>query len=638
MDKLFITIVNNGLVASWIILAVIVLRKLLNRIPKWVNCLLWGLVAIRLAIPFSIESIFSLIPSAKPVPADIEYAKIPKIDSGMHAVNTVINPVLENHFAVKEIASVNPIQVIIFITSYIWLIGVIGLLIYAFVSFIMLKRQVKNAQAIDKGIFRSGTIDSPFILGFVKPSIYIPDYLDDEAYICNPYLDTALIQELNEKSAEEINAATESAFYKIYLLLNWKKQAWNIFHRFLIEGVLCYEITYDDLTNPRSITGIVDIDPATITRSIEDGITYWIQFKDVIGRERKLLDSQIIYIKYEDSGVSTRQSYLERLIRPFNIYRIVEQAQVIWTVTQSSFKTMFTIPINGMNRAKGMQTLSQAMNRYKEDISFNTETGELQVNGKMNMPFNKEYWMPENENGKPEIETLVDSGPQLNDSDQLKYFEDKLFKMSKIPSSRFDKDAQSTWFGSDPTQQLREEINFGRYVSRLRNVFAEIMLKPLKIQLTLQIPDIKNDKRILDSISLRFNSYNQFEEMANIEIMSKRVEFIGTMKDSLVITDDEGNEEPYFSPKFLILKYLKMSEADLELNEKYKLEEKLSKSKNADNGEDEESNNDEEQGGENSGEEQGGGDNGSESDEGSGDIDDEMLGDVQPESPETTQA
>ena len=184
MDKLFITIVNNGLVASWIILAVIVLRKLLNRIPKWVNCLLWGLVAIRLAIPFSIESIFSLIPSANPVPADIEYAKIPKIDSGMHAVNMVINPVLENHFAVKEIASVNPIQVIIFITSYIWLIGVIGLLIYAFVSFIMLKRQVKNAQAIDKGIFRSGTIDSPFILGFVKPSIYIPDYLDDEAYIC----------------------------------------------------------------------------------------------------------------------------------------------------------------------------------------------------------------------------------------------------------------------------------------------------------------------------------------------------------------------------------------------------------------------------------------------------------------------
>lgn len=470
-------------------------------------------------------------------------------------------------------------------------------------------------------------------------------YDDDFAYICTPFLDTALIQELNERSADEIRAAVESGFYKLYLLLDWKRQAWNIFYRFLIEGVLCYEIVYDNLEQPKTITGIVDIDPATITKTIEDGITYWVQFKDVMGRERKLLDSQIIYIKYEDSGVSSRQSYLERLIRPFNIYRIVEQAQVIWTVTQSSFKTMFTIPISGMNKAKGMQTLSQAMNRYKEDISFNTETGELQVNGKMNMPFNKEYWMPENENGKPEIETLVDSGPQLNDSDQLKYFEEKLFKMSKIPSSRFDKDAQSTWFGTDPTQQLREEINFGRFVGRIRNAFAEIMLKPLRIQLSLSIPDIKNDKRILDSISLRFNSYNQFEEMANIEIMTKRVEFIGTMKDTLTITDSECEEQPYFSPKFLILKYLKMSEADLELNEKYKKEEELLKKlKGGDNGKDEEdtdSEKSEDEGGEEDNidlgldsEDEGG--EGSEEDNSS--IDDEMMGDVQPESTDTTQA
>ena len=258
------------------------------------------------------------------------------------------------------------------------------------------------------------------------------------------------------------------------------------------------------------------------------------------------------------------------------------------------------------------------------------------------MPFNKEYWMPENENGKPEIETLVDSGPQLNDSDQLKYFEEKLFKMSKIPSSRFDKDAQSTWFGTDPTQQLREEINFGRFVGRIRNAFAEIMLKPLRIQLSLSIPDIKNDKRILDSISLRFNSYNQFEEMANIEIMTKRVEFIGTMKDSLTITDSEGEEQPYFSPKFLILKYLKMSEADLELNDKYKKEEELlNKLNGGDNGEDEETG--DEESGDESGSEDDNSDNidldmGDSGEEDSSDIDDEMMGDVQPESPETTQS
>ena len=453
-------------------------------------------------------------------------------------------------------------------------------------------------------------------------------YDDEESYICEPFLDSALIQDLNEKSAEEIRTSMNTQFYKLYLLLDWKKHAWDIFKRFLIEGVLAYQIVYDDVENPHTIVNIVDVDPNTLTRSIEDGVVYWIQFKDVIGRERKLLDAEIIYIKYEDSGVAPRQSYLERLIRPFNLYRIVEQAQVIWTVTQSSFKTMFTIPVGGMNRAKGAQTLAAAMNRYKEDINFNVETGELQVNGRVNMPFNKEYWLPQNEAGRPEIETLVDNGPQLNDSDQIKYFEYKLYKMSKIPATRFDKDAQSTWFGSDPTQALRDEINFSRFVNRIRNNFSEIMLKPLRISVALAMPDIKNDKRILDAMSLHFNSYNLFEEMMNLEIMQKRIDFIGTFKDSLTETDAEGNETPFFSLKFLVMQYLKMSDADLELNEKYKLEAELAKKsgekkKDEEGDEDKEGKEDEE-------------DNGSESDE-SDDIDSEMLGDVQPESSETAQ-
>ena len=466
-------------------------------------------------------------------------------------------------------------------------------------------------------------------------------YDDEQSYIALPFIDTGLTQALTEKSAEEIRNAVDAAFYKIYMLLNWKRNAWDDFKRFLIDGVMAYEIIYDDLENPHSIIGIIDIDPITLTRDIKNGTTYWVQFKGVQGKERYLLDSQIIYIKYEDSGVSTRQSYLERLIRPFNLYRIVEQAQVIWTVTQSSFKTMFTIPINGMNKAKGMQTLSQAMNRYKEDISFNVETGELQVNGKVNMPFNKEYWMPENEAGTPQIETIVDNGPQLNDSDQIKYFESKLYKMSKIPETRFDKEAQATWFGSDPTQQLRDEINFSRFVTRLRNTFSEILLKPLRIQLTLQIPDIKNDKRILDAVSLHFNSYNEFEEMMQIEIMTKRVEFIGTMKDSLVVTNDEGEEEPYFDPEFLIIKYLKMSDADLEMNRKMKEEKKLKKANASDSGNDEEQEEDTEQeegGGEEGGNGEEGGGESPESEESGGEIDSEMLGDVQPESSETTQA
>ena len=462
-------------------------------------------------------------------------------------------------------------------------------------------------------------------------------YDNDESYIATPFMDTALIQELNEKSAEEIRRCVDTSFYKLYMLLDLKRNAWSLFKRWLIDGVLAFEIVYDNLEHPKSIIGIIPIDPTIITRKVDqDGTEKWIMFKDMVGLERTLLSSQIIYVKYSerDDGVD-RQSYLERLIRPFNIYRIIEQAQIIWTTTQASFKMMFTIPVAGMNKARGLQTLQSAMNRYKEEITFNSETGELLTNGKVNQIFNKEYWMPENENGKPEIETLVDNGPQLNDSDQLTYHLNKLYKISKIPLGRFDKDAQATWFGSDPTAVLRDEINFGRFVNRLRATWAEIILKPLRIQVSLSIPDIKNDKRILDAISLRFNTYNQFTEMMEIEIDTKRVEFIQTMHDSLTTQDAEGNDVSFFSQKFLVLKYLKMSEADLELNQKYLLEEKFKKKSG--NGEEEEdtSGADEE---ENAPEDDmGNEDEGSVEDEKGNDLDSEMLGDVQPESSETTE-
>ena len=462
-------------------------------------------------------------------------------------------------------------------------------------------------------------------------------YDDEEVYICKPYIDNAVIQDLNENALEEIRSAVDTIFYRIYLLTDWRNNAWNNFRRWLVDGDVSYEIVYDDIENPKNIIGIIDIDPATLTRVVENGTTYWVQFKGVLGKERRLLDAQVIYIKYEDSGVVERQSYLERLIRPFNVYRIVEQAQIIWTVTQSSFKTIFTIPVQGMSRARGLQTLNAAMNRYKEDISFNGDTGELKVNGKMMLPFTREYFMPENENGKPEMETLTDQGPSLMDSEQLKWFESKLYKMSKIPESRFDRENPSTWFGSDPSQQLRDEIKFSRFTTRLQHTFAEILLKPIRIQLALQIPDIKNDKRILNSVGLHFNSYNQFVELMEEQIDMTRMEHIQSMRDTFMTTDEEGNEEHYFSDEFLLVKYLKMSDADLELNAKYKAKERALKKKAKENEE-----NSEDNGGENTDEldQELGIENTEETpeEENNNEIDSEMNGDVHPESEETTTA
>lgn len=398
-------------------------------------------------------------------------------------------------------------------------------------------------------------------------------YDTDLTYFAEPYIEIQELHDVKKEHQKQIEDVMGKYFRKFYKMLNWKYTAWDDFKRWLIEGILAWEIVYDKLDKPTEIIGLVPIDPATLTRKFDNNKWYWVQFKGIQGKERTLLDSQVIYVPFQETNSVNRVSYLERLIRPFNIYRIIEQAQLIWTITNSSYKMKFTIPVKGMNKTTGMQTLSAAMNRYKEDIKFVGDTGELTINGQVNMPFNKEYWFAENDSGSPSIETLGGEGPELNDNDQLKFYKNNLYKISKIPLTRFDAESGETWFGADATSVARTEIDFARYVNRLRNQFAQIILKPLQLQLALSIPELQDNREFLEAISLQYKSYNLFEEMMEMELMLKRVEFIQTMKESMIDMDIEGNEIKYFSSKFLVQKYLKYSSEDIKLNEKLKDEE-----------------------------------------------------------------
>lgn len=395
----------------------------------------------------------------------------------------------------------------------------------------------------------------------------------DFTYFCEPFIENQELRDLKTKVRKQLKEDLSRSFRKFYKMLRWKYNAWDDFYKWLVEGILAWEIVWDSLEKPKQIIGLVPIDPASLTKKFENNKWYWVQFKGIQGRERKLLDSQVIYISYQETNSIGRQSYLERLIRPFNIYRIIEQAQLIWTITNASYKMRFTIPVKGMNRQNGMMTLNMAMNKYKEDIKFQSDTGELLINGQTNLPFNKEYWLPESDSGSPQIETLGGEGPDLADNDQMKFFKNQLYKVSMIPLSRFDQESGETWFGADAASVARVEIDFGRFVTRLRNRFGMIMIKPLQLQLAADHPELLDHKDILEAISLQYNSYNTFEELLDIELMQKRVDFITTIKDSLVDMDVEGNEIKFFSSKFLVEKYLKLSPQDISLNEKYKKEE-----------------------------------------------------------------
>ena len=180
MAAVFLKLLNLSISASWLVLAVLVLRLVSKRSPKWMNVLLWGIVALRLMLPFSIESALSLIPSAETVsPAVVQFDPAPTITSGVNIIDNAVNPSLSEHFAAAPTMSVNPLYVWTYLAGWVWLIGLGAMLLYALVSYLRLRRRVSVSLHIQDNIYLCDAISSPFILGVVKPRIYLPSGLDE---------------------------------------------------------------------------------------------------------------------------------------------------------------------------------------------------------------------------------------------------------------------------------------------------------------------------------------------------------------------------------------------------------------------------------------------------------------------------
>lgn len=182
MEKIFLEILNMSLSGSLLILVVLVVRVFLKKAPKWISCILWGLVAVRLLCSFSIESDISLLPSAKPIPVDIAMMPKPEIDSGIPAVNQMVNPVIERNFTPNPISSANPLQIINYIAAWIWIIGIVGTFVYAIVSYGLLYKKVRSSISVEENIRICDYIENPFILGIIRPIIYLPSGISEEQF------------------------------------------------------------------------------------------------------------------------------------------------------------------------------------------------------------------------------------------------------------------------------------------------------------------------------------------------------------------------------------------------------------------------------------------------------------------------
>jgi len=180
MGNLFISVLNMSITASYVILIVIIIRLLLKKAPKVISYALWSVVGFRLLIPFSFKSVFSLMPrKTNPVPIsnEIIYQQSLQIDNGIRVFGSLANEPLR---VANTGAGISLLQIFIEFGAYIWMLGMIILLVYSFVSILVLRRQLKAARLIEKNIFEATGLQTPFVLGLIRPKIYLPVGLKDD--------------------------------------------------------------------------------------------------------------------------------------------------------------------------------------------------------------------------------------------------------------------------------------------------------------------------------------------------------------------------------------------------------------------------------------------------------------------------
>lgn len=179
MADIFLKIVNMSISACWVVLAVLLLRIILKKAPKWVNCVLWGIAGLRLVMPFSVESEFSLVPSAEIISKPIDSPR-PLIESGVAVIDSQVNNYLKGNYFEGVTRPTENFVDITTILAIVWIIGIFVLLLYTFVSFIRLRRKIGTAVLLRDNICQSENVVSPFVLGIIKPRIYLPFNINEQ--------------------------------------------------------------------------------------------------------------------------------------------------------------------------------------------------------------------------------------------------------------------------------------------------------------------------------------------------------------------------------------------------------------------------------------------------------------------------
>jgi hypothetical protein len=387
----------------------------------------------------------------------------------------------------------------------------------------------------------------------------------DECIVYNDESDFCSPKKLSNEYSQEIQDKYLEYFNKIYSKFGFSDNitAWNMMKDFLIDGYLSAEIIYDD--KKKNIIGFNALRPDTLVPAYEPNVGHlWIQYPEDPQLRRIFLDSQIVYISYSSQNDYSETSYVEGLIKPYNQLKILEQTRIMFNVLNAQVYQKFTVPIKGMSRQRAEEQIGQLIHDYSEEVEFDEDLGTLSMNGSKHLHYNKQIWFPEGDAGTPNMELVKQEGHDLNDETMLNYFYKSLKRASKIPIQRFEAENGGGNLFTDASEMTRDEIKFHNFISRLRANFKEIIVKPLRLQMLIEFPELKDDERIINQMDIYFYSNQIFEDWKKINNMSKRAEVVSTLL-GVMRTD----EQPYFHIEWIMDNIFKLTPEEKAENERY---------------------------------------------------------------------
>ena len=365
--------------------------------------------------------------------------------------------------------------------------------------------------------------------------------------------------------SQDIRDKYQEIFEKVYSRYGFSDSvsAWNLMKDFLIDGYIAMEIVWDD--KKKNIVHFNRLRPETLVPAYDPGIGHlWIQYPEDPQLRRIFLDSQLVFISYATQNDYSETSYVEGLIKPYNQLKILQQTKIMFNIINATVYQKFTIPVKGLSRQKAEEQIGQLIHDYSEEVEWDDSLGTLSINGAKHLPYNKQIWFPEGDAGTPNMELVSPQGHNLNEDDMLKWFYNILKRASKIPVQRFEGESGGGNVFTDAAEMTRDEAKFSNFIGRIRANFKELVVKPLKLQMLVEFPELKDDEVFLNQIDIDFISNQLFEEWKKLGNMSKKIEILGSYTG---IQKADGT--PYFHIDYLIDNVLKLTAEEKEENKRY---------------------------------------------------------------------